>query len=82
MFRKVPNAPGILFIPANAMQTMFMLFNLNIVFLTKDNKVVKILRNVRPWRHTWFYTGTSKVLEVPAGKLISDLEEGDVLEFV
>jgi uncharacterized membrane protein (UPF0127 family) len=79
MFRKKPHVPGILFIPANAMQTTFMFFDLDIVFLSKENQVVKILRNVRPWRHTWFYSGTSKALEVPAGELISNLKVGDFL---
>lgn len=80
MCRKEPHVPGILFEPANAMQTTFMYFELDIVFISKDNRVIKILRNVKPWRHTWFYAKTRKVLEVPAGKLPSDLKEGVFLE--
>lgn len=52
MFRKQPHVSGIIFEPANAMQATFMFFDLDIVFLTKENKVIKILRNVKPWRHT------------------------------
>jgi uncharacterized membrane protein (UPF0127 family) len=80
MFRQVPHVPGILFEPENAMQTTFMFFDLDIVFLTKENRVIKILRNVKPWRHTWFYPKTRKALEMPAGNLPSDLREGDILE--
>lgn len=80
MFRKTPHVSGILFEPANAMQTTFMFFELDIVFLTKENRVIKILRNVKPWRHTWFYPKTRKALEMPSGKLPSDLREGDILE--
>ena len=80
MFRKTPHVSGILFEPANAMQTTFMFFELDIVFLTKENKVIKILRNVKPWRHTWFYSKTRKALEMPSGNLPSDLREGDILE--
>jgi uncharacterized protein len=80
MFRKQPHVSGILFVPANAMQTTFMFFDLDIVFLTRENGIIKILRNVKPWRHTWFYSETRKALEVPSGNLPSDLQEGDVLE--
>jgi uncharacterized membrane protein (UPF0127 family) len=82
MFRKQPHVSGILFEPANAMQTSFMFFNLDIVFLTRENRVIKILRDVKPWRHTWFYPKTRKTLEVPSGKLPSDLGEGDILEIL
>jgi uncharacterized membrane protein (UPF0127 family) len=82
MFRKQPHVSGILFEPANAMQTTFMFFNLDIVFLTKENKVIKVLRGVKPWRHTWFYPNTRKALEVPSGSLPSDLREGNVLEII
>jgi uncharacterized membrane protein (UPF0127 family) len=76
MFRQKPHVVGLLFEPANAMQTTFMFFDLDMVFLTKENQVIKILRGVKPWRHTWFYKKTRKVLEVPAGVIPADLKEG------
>jgi uncharacterized membrane protein (UPF0127 family) len=82
MFRKIPHVPGILFEPTSAMQTTFMNFDLDLVFLTKDNRVVKVLRNVRPWRHTRFYFKARKALEMPTGVLPSELKEGDVLEII
>jgi uncharacterized membrane protein (UPF0127 family) len=82
MFRKQPHVSGIIFEPANAMQATFMFFDLDIVFLTKENKVIKILRNVKPWRHTWFYPKTRKALEMPSGNLPYDLREGDILEIL
>ncbi len=82
MFRSRPHVPGILFDTRGPMQTTFMFFRLDMAFLTADGKVVKILRSVGPWRHTWFYRGTRQVLEVPAGTLPVDLKEGDSLEIV
>jgi uncharacterized membrane protein (UPF0127 family) len=64
------------------MQTTFMFFDLDIVFLSNENRVIKILRNVKPWRHTWFYPKTRKVLKIPSGKLLSDLREGDISEIL
>ncbi len=79
MFRTRPHVNGLLFEPASAMQTTFMFFSLDMVFLTHDNRVIKILRNVKPWRHTWFYSKTRKVLEVPAGVIPASLKVGDTL---
>jgi uncharacterized membrane protein (UPF0127 family) len=59
-----------------------MFFDLDIVFLTKENRVIKILRNLKQWRHTWFYSKTRKALLIPSGKLPYDLREGDILEIL
>ena len=82
MFRSKPHVPGLLFEPGSAMQTTFMFFSLDMVFLTKDNQIIKILRGVKPWRQTWFYKKTRKVLEVPAGVIPEDLKEGESLTIV
>ena len=82
MFRKTPHVPGILFESPGPMQTTFMNFNLDLVFLTIDDQVVKVLRNVKPWRHTWYYAKTKKVLEVPAGLIPIDVKPGDKLEII
>lgn len=70
---------GILFY-TNSIQTHFMRFNLDVVFMDKSNRVVKIIRNLKPWRITWFYFKANRTLELPAGKLPASLQEGDVLE--
>ena len=55
-------------------------FKLDLVFLTRENEIVKILRNVKPWRQTWFYPKARKTLEIPTGILPGDLTEGETLE--
>jgi uncharacterized membrane protein (UPF0127 family) len=82
MFRKQPHVAGILFEPAKAMQTTFMNFRLDIVFLTQENQVVEVLRNVKPWRHTWFYLKAQKALEMPAGVIPAELKAGDILNII
>lgn len=79
MFRSTPHVPGILF-KTNSIQTTFMNFDLDLVFLTKDMVVVKIIRNLKPWRFTAFYFRARWTLELPVGLLPADLKEGDVLE--
>jgi uncharacterized protein len=81
MFRKEQkNADGLLLNPCNSIHTFFMRYALDIVFIDSHNKVVKIIRNLAPWRMTWIYFKSCKTLELPAGKLPLDLNEGDELE--
>lgn len=81
MFRKnLLGAEGLLLNPCNSIHTFFMRYNLDIVFISSENRVVKIIRGIKPWRMTWIYLRAKKTLELPAGKLPKDLEEGDFLE--
>lgn len=80
MFRHRPHVPGFLFETSGGIHTFFMLFPLDLVFLDKENRVIKVIRNLKPWRHTWFYPKTKRVLELPLGILPSSIVEGDTLE--
>lgn len=71
---------GIYFDPGRSIHTFFMRFNLDVVFLRKDGLVVKILRDLKPWRMTWVYFRADHVLELPSGKLPLEVKEGDKLE--
>jgi uncharacterized membrane protein (UPF0127 family) len=81
MFRKqLIGSDGLLIDPCRSIHTFFMRYSLDIVFINKKNKVIKIIRDIKPWRMTWIYFRANKTLELPAGKLPSDLKEGDILE--
>ena len=80
MFRQKPHRPGIMFEPAHSIHTFFMHFPLDVVFMDSKYRVLKIYRNLTPWRHTWFYFSSRKTLELPAGLFPADIKEGDVLE--
>jgi uncharacterized membrane protein (UPF0127 family) len=81
MFKDSPTgAQGLLIHPCNSIHTFFMKYALDIVFISSRDQVVKIIRGMSPWRMTWLYWKAKKTLELPAGKLPSDLKEGDFLE--
>ncbi len=84
MFRAKPpmNANGLLIEPCNSIHTCFMKYSLDIVFLDNENKIVKVIYNLSPWRFTWLYFRAKKTLEVPSGKIRKDLTPGDSLEVV
>jgi uncharacterized protein len=82
MFRASPpqRSRGLLLNPCNSIHTFFMRYSLDVVFLSKANEVVKVIRNLKPWRMTWIYFRASKTLEVPAGSLPASVLEGMRLE--
>lgn len=80
MFKPRPtDDTGILF-KTNSIQTHFMRFDLDVVFLTKDYKVVRIIRSLKPWRITRFHLKAKYTLELPSGFLPTELAVGDTLE--
>jgi uncharacterized membrane protein (UPF0127 family) len=80
MFREIPHKSAIMFEPAPGIHTFFMKFPLDVIFLDKSNRIIKVYRNMKPWRHTFFHFNSLRVLEVPAGRFPLDIKEGDILE--
>ena len=65
MWRKsLPPGEGMLILKCNAIHTCFMRFAIDATFLDRDDKVVKVVRNIRPWRFcVWGGRRAAKVLE-------------------
>jgi uncharacterized protein len=81
MFRQVPkDFEGLLIDPGRSIHTFFMRYPLDIVFFSRKGRVIKIFRNLAPWRMTWIYFRADIALEMPAGKLPIDIKEGMMLE--
>lgn len=72
---------GLLIEPCNSIHTFFMKFSIDVVFLNRHNKIIRIFRDMPPWRMTRMYFSATKVLEMQAGKLHPNLEEGQTLDF-
>ncbi len=79
---RLPDCDGFLISPGNSIHTFFMLYPLDVVFLDKDFKVVKVIYDLAPWRMTSIYFKSRKVLEMKAGTLRKNLNPGDKLEAV
>ena len=48
--RELPRGEGMLIRPAPSIQTFFMRFPIDVVFLHRDGDVLKVCEDVRPWR--------------------------------
>jgi hypothetical protein len=70
---------GMLLRPAPSVQTFFMRFPIDVVFLDRDGAVVGVRREVRPWR-SCFCRRARATLELRAGEAARrGVEVGDVL---
>lgn len=65
--KSLPPGEGMLILKCNAIHTFFMSFPIDATFLDKNNNIVKIVRNIRPWRLlVWGGWRAVKVLETRA----------------
>ncbi len=80
--RRLEADEGLLLRPASSVHTWFMRFPIDLVFLDRELRVVRVAEDVRPWRMA--YARRSRlVLELGAGAAAKrDLHAGDQLVIV
>ena len=62
--KSLPPDEGLLILRCHAIHTFFMSFAIDATFLDRNDRVVKIVRNIRPWRpFVWGGFRAVKVLE-------------------
>ena len=68
--------------PFMCMHMLFMRFPIDIVFLDRHGKVIRINNNLRPWRISSIVWGAHKALELSAGAaVLSATSVGDQIIF-
>ncbi len=55
--------------PCSSIHTFFMKFPIDVLFLSKEGRVVKIRHSLKPWRLSGCLLGCFMVLELQSGKL-------------
>ena len=80
MFRKNFLGDGLIIEPCNSIHNCFVRFPIDAVFVDKNMKIVKILRNFKPWRFSLIYFKAKKVVELPGGSLSETIKKDDLLE--
>jgi hypothetical protein len=58
---------GLLLPGATTIDTMFMGYPIDLVFLDRDRKVTRVVHELKPWRVVWSAHGGRDCLELPAG---------------
>ena len=60
----------------------FMQFPIDVIFLSRDNEIIKIYKNLKPWRISSIIRSAVCVIELPAGTIDNtSTEEGDTIIF-
>jgi uncharacterized membrane protein (UPF0127 family) len=81
MGKASPPAGGLLLSPCSSIHTFFMRFAIDAVFLDSENKVIKLVSDLHPWRIA-VVPKAHRTLELPTGKARElSLKRGDVLLF-
>ncbi len=84
MFRRhLPPAEALWLRPCNGVHTFWMFFAIDVIFLDRELRIVKLVENMRPFRMTKPHLAARSVLEVRAYTISQvDLKVGDQLEVV
>lgn len=77
----LPEGSALIIAPSNAIHTFFMRFAIDVAFVSRDGRVLKVRPNVPPWRMAGAMRGFA-VIEMPVGALArADTRAGDTLRF-
>ena len=67
--------------PCNSIHTFFMKFPIDVVFLDKNGKVLKIKKRLKPWRFCDCIFKAYMTLELPQGKIDKiTIKNGDFIK--
>jgi uncharacterized membrane protein (UPF0127 family) len=76
----MPPGEALIIAPTNAIHTFFMRFDIDVAFVDRDGRVLKVTSRMRPWRLSAAMRAFG-VVETPAGVFASaSTARGDVLE--
>jgi uncharacterized membrane protein (UPF0127 family) len=64
---------GLLIDPCSSIHCFFMSIPIDVLYLDKEDRVVGMDKNLRPWRIGGFYRGARRVLELPSGTLAQNM---------
>lgn len=79
--RALADGQALLIDPCSSVHTMFMRFPIDVIYLDRENRVVKIADGLKPYRAS-LGGGARRVLEMPLGAAAaSGLAVGDQLDF-
>ena len=67
--RSLPTRAGLLLSPARGIHTLGMRFAVDVVFLSRQMRVLGLAPRVQPWRIVLAPRGTARVLELAAGQI-------------
>lgn len=78
--KKINPGEGLLLVSCSSIHTMFMRFNIDVAFLDKEYRILKVVSDFTPWRVIIPVLGAKYVLELPPGTIkATGTKTGDCL---
>lgn len=71
---------GMWIVPCPMIHTFFMKFPIDVLFLTRELGVARVVENLKPWRLSPWVLSAHSVLELKGGVLRGSVRAGDRLE--
>lgn len=69
--------------PCNSIHTLFMRFPIDVLFVDKNNRVIKAISSLKPFCLTYIYLAASFAIELPSGTILaSHTQLGDHLSII
>ncbi|MFD1735252.1 DUF192 domain-containing protein [Bacillus salitolerans] len=79
---ELPSGCALHIMPCQSVHTYFMNYNIDVLFMDDNQKVVGIVESMQPRKVTKVYRKAKSVIELPEGTVASTgLKVGDVLSF-
>jgi uncharacterized membrane protein (UPF0127 family) len=79
MLRKKPHFDAIIFLNCNSIHTFFMRFNIDVLFLDDEMKVIKKIEGLKPGKMIFPLKECTYVIEGKEG-IFKDIYLGDIIE--
>ncbi|MGE5629001.1 MAG: DUF192 domain-containing protein [Solirubrobacterales bacterium] len=78
----LPENQALHIIPCNEVHTFFMKYNIDVLYIDKNNKIISMDEELKPGKIGRFVKGSNSVIELPPGKIKKEcIEVGQVLSF-
>ena len=72
---------GLILKPCDSIHTFFMRFPIDVAFVDKNNRVIRLYHSLKPWRISGIFSHAAFCIELPARTLqFSFTQKGDQLE--
>lgn len=74
---------GLIIDPCSSIHTFFMRFPLDVLYMDRDNTVIRADERMKPWRIGPVFTGSKWVIELPPGTIeATGTKAGDRIELI
>ena len=66
--KKLPQGTGLLLAPCNSVHMCFMRFAIDVIYIDKEYKILKVVKNLKPWVGLSMCNNAWATLEMAAGE--------------